>query len=345
MPLLEAAFLRQSIQAAFIALGTPEFEAGVVADHLVDAEMTGVTSHGIIRVPRYIQAVREGEVRPDATARIVRETAATAAIDGCHGFGQVMARRAADKAIDLAGASGAGVVTLVNCGHTGRIGHYTEYAATRGLVALMMVNTGGHGQWVAPFGGRAGRLSTNPMSIAAPSGGDFPLVLDMATAIVPEGKVLAAQTAGRAIPEGCVIRSDGSPTTDPADLYGPPRGAILPFGGHKGSGLGLLIDALAGGLSGAGCCTRIDAPLAGATDGILFVAIHPGAFLPETIFLEQVRDLIGHVKSALPQDGFGEVMVAGEHESRLRRARQRDGIPVDEEIWRLVRAELDGIGV
>ncbi len=345
MPTLDATFLRQSIQRAFIALGTPEFEAGVVADHLVDAEMTGVTSHGILRVPQYIQAVREGRVRPDATARILHETAATAALDGGHGFGQVMARRATDKAIDLAGASGAGVVTLVNCGHTGRIGHYTEYAATRGLVALMMVNTGGHGQWVAPFGGRAGRLSTNPISIAAPSGGDFPLVLDIATAMAPEGKVRAAHTEGRSIPEGWVIRADGTSTTDAAHLYGPPRGAILPFGGHKGFGLGLLIDALAGGLSGAGCCTSLEAPLDGATDGILFIAICPGAFLPEEIFLMQVRNLIHHVKSAPPRDGISQVMVPGEHESRLRRLRHRDGIPVDEEVWRLVRAELARSGV
>jgi uncharacterized oxidoreductase len=301
-----------------------------------------VTSHGILRVPEYVQAVREGRVRPDATATILRETAATAALDGGRGFGQVMARHAADKAIDLAAASGAGVVTLANCGHTGRIGHYTEYAANRGFVALMMVNTGGHGQWVVPFGGRAGRLSTNPISIAAPSGGDFPLVLDMATAIAPEGKVRAAYSHGRSIPEGWVIRSDGSPTTDPAHLYGPPRGAILPFGEHKGFGLGLLIDALAGGLSGAGCCTSIEAPLAGATDGILFIAIRPGAFLPEEIFLMQVRDLIHHVKSAPLQDGVSEVMVSGEHESRLRRLRQRDGIPVDEEVWCLVRAEFAG---
>lgn len=164
----------------------------------------------------------------------------------------------------------------------------------------------------------------------------------MATAIAPEGKVRAARTEGRSIPQGWVIRSDGRPTTDPAHLYGPPRGAILPFGGHKGFGLGLLIDALAGGLSGAGCCTNIEAPLDGATDGVLFMAIRPGAFLPEEVFLMQVRELIRHVKSAPPQDGVSEVMVPGEQESRLRRLRERDGIPVDEEVWRLVRAELAG---
>jgi uncharacterized oxidoreductase len=341
MPTLDAMFLRQSIESIFVALGAPAFEAGLVADHLVDAEMAGVTSHGIIRVPQYVRAIREARVRLDATVRTLRETAATAALDGGHGFGQVMARRAADKAIDLAGASGTGVVTLVNCGHTGRIGHYTEYAATHGFVALMMVNTGGHGQWVAPFGGLAGRLSTNPISIAAPSGGDFPLVLDIATAVAPEGKIHSARTEGRSIPEGWVICSDGSPTTNPADLYGPPRGAILPFGGHKGFGLGLLIDALAGGLSGAGCCTSSEAPPDGATDGILFIAICPGAFLSEEIFLTQVRALIDHVKSAPPRDGITGVMVPGECESRLRRLRQRDGVPVDEEVWRLVRAEME----
>jgi uncharacterized oxidoreductase len=342
MPTLDASSLRESIRDTFVALGAPGFEAGVVADHLVDAELTGVTSHGIIRVPQYVRAVREGRVKPDATMTVLRESAATAALDGGRGFGPVMARRAADAAIERADACGAGVVTLVNCGHTGRLGHYTEYAAGQGFVALMMVNTGGHGQWVAPFGGREGRLSTNPLSLAAPSGGEFPLVLDIATAVAPEGKVRAAHTEGRSIPEGWAIGPDGNPTTDPARLYGPPRGAILPFGGHKGFGLGMLVDALAGGLSGAGCCTSLGAPLDGATDGVLFVAIRPDAFLPREVFLGQVRDLIRHVKSAPPQEGVPEVFVPGEPEWRLRRLREREGIPVDEAVWRLVREEFPG---
>lgn len=340
MPTLTADFLRQSIGRTYVALGTSAADAAIVAEHLVDAELTGIKSHGIIRVPQYVQAVCEGRVRADAKATIVRETTATAAIDGGTGFGQVMALQSADKAIQLAKSTGAGVVTLVNCGHTGRLGHYTEHAARQGFVAIMMVNAGGHGQWVAPFGGLAGRLSTNPMSIAVPNSGDFPLVLDIATSVAPEGRIRALKAEGRPTPDGWLIDHTGRPTTNPADLYGPPRGAILPFGGHKGFGLALLIDALAGGLSGAGCCTRADAPSEGCTDGVLFMAIQPDAFVPSETFAGQVQQLIAHVKSSPPMPGVSQVLVPGEQEARLRQRGEREGIWIDDELWELVQASL-----
>jgi hydroxycarboxylate dehydrogenase B len=340
MPLLQGEFLRTAIRETFVALGVSDQDAAIVAAHLVDAELTGVSSHGVIRVPQYVRAVREGRVQPAARLSVLRETGATAALDGGGGFGQVMVAGMVEKALELSSKLGAGVVTLVNCGHTGRLGHYTEQAAARGHVAMMFANAGGHGQWVAPFGGTSGRLSTNPFSLAAPSGGDFPLVLDVATSIAPEGKVRALQAAGQQLPAGWVIRHDGQPTTDPADLYGPPRGAILPMGGHKGFGLSMLIDALAGGLSGAGCCTDPGAPMDGRTDGVLFVAIRPNAFLPPEQFLQQVEALIAHVKSSPPAPGVTEVLAPGEREFCLRAARDREGVFIDDEIWNVVSSAL-----
>ena len=338
MPTLKAEFLRQAVGHTFFALGTPEREADVVADHLVDAELCGVTSHGIIRVGQYVQGLREGRIKPDAQLSVLRETAATAALDGGQGFGQVMACHAVDKATQLASDSGTGVVTLANCSHTGRLGYYTEQAARRGFVAMMFVNSGGYGQWVAPFGGIAARLSTNPLSIAAPSAGEFPLVLDIATSIAPEGKIRALRTAGKSLPAGWAIDHDGRPITNPAELYGPPRGAILPFGGHKGFGLALLVDALAGGLSGAGCCADAQAPLEGHGDGVLFVAIRPNAFGVD--FSRQIQQLISHVKSSPPAPGVSEILVPGELEFRRRQRYQREGIPVDDEVWRAVEPAL-----
>lgn len=340
MPTFAAADLLRSITDAFVSLGTAEVDARIVADHLVDAELCGVKSHGIIRVPQYVRAVREGRVLPNAKATVVRETVSTAALDGGRGFGQVMVLCAADKAMELASRTGVGVATLVNCGHTGRLGHYTEHAARRGFAAMTMVNAGGHGQWVAPFGGREGRLATNPISIAAPSAGEFPLMLDIATSIAPEGRIRTLLTEGKSAPEGWIIRPDGQPTTQPAELYGPPRGAILPFGGHKGFGLGILVDALAGGLSGAGCCTDAAAPMDGKTDGVFFFAIQPGAFLPAELFLQQVRQLIDHVKSSAPLPGASEVFVPGEQEWRTRRKQEREGIVVEDDIWKLIQPYL-----
>jgi uncharacterized oxidoreductase len=345
MPIVRADALRRAVAGAFAAVGVPEPEAALVAEHLVEAELAGVVSHGVLRVPPYIEAVREGRVVPGAPLTVLRQTPATAALDGNHGFGQVMARRAMETAMEIAEHSGVAAVTLVRCSHTGRLGAYTEHAARHGLVGLMMVNAGGHGQWVAPFGGTVGRLSTNPFSIAVPTGLDFPLVLDVATSVAPEGKVRACRAAGKPISESWVVAADGRPTTNPADLYGPPRGALLPFGGHKGFGLGLVVDALAGILSGAGCCTDPAAPLEGQTDGVFLVAIRVEAFCPLPLFRQQVALLVQHVKSSPPAPGFEAVLVPGEPEARERARREREGIPIEEGVWQALQAVFESLSV
>lgn len=345
MPIVRFEPLHRAVTAAFTAVGVPGEEAAIVAEHLVEAELAGVTSHGVLRVPQYVEAIRQGRVIPGAGLAVLRQTPATAVLDGNGGFGQVMAQRAMETAMEMANRNGVGAVTLVHCSHTGRLGSYTEHAARHGLIGLMMVNAGGHGQWVAPFGGTAGRLGTNPLSIAVPTGLDFPLVLDIATSIAPEGKVRALRTAGKPLPEGWVLAAEGRPTTDPADLYGPPRVALLPFGGHKGFGLGLVVDVLAGILSGAGCCTDPAAPLEGATDGVFLTAIQVEAFCPRPVFEQQVGQLIRHVKSCPPARGFGEVLIPGEPEARERARRQREGIPISEGVWQTLRAVFEQLSV
>jgi uncharacterized oxidoreductase len=336
VPTLDADYLLRTVTGIFEARGVPAAEAAIVAEHLVDAESCGVTSHGLIRVRQYVQALAEGAIRPGVEARVSERSISTATVDGQHGFGMVMARRAMDVACDIGARTGVGAVTLVNCGHTGRLGYYTERAARRGLAGLMMVNAGGHGQWVAPFGGTAGRLSTNPLSIAVP-GGEDPLMLDIATSVAPEGKVRAMMTAGKAIPEGWVVNARGEPTRNPAELYGPPRGALLPFGEHKGYGLAMLVEALAGGLSGAGCCSDPAAPMGGKTDGVFLLAVRIDAFCPRTIFQQTIGRLLQHVKSSPPAPGVAEVLTPGEHEARTRKERLRDGIPIDPAVWQQLR--------
>lgn len=334
MPTIKPEVLVSAISKIFLALRVPPDAARVVAEHLVDADLCGVASHGIIRVPQYVEAVEAGRVAADARLVIERETMSAVRLDGGNGFGQVMARGAMEIAVERAGRTGAAVVTLHNCGHTGRIGAYTEQAARRGMAALMMVNSGGCGQWVAPFGGAAGRLATNPLSLAVPTESGDPLLLDIATSVAPEGKIRTKLGAGQPIPLNWAVDHRGEPTTNPADLYGPPRGALLPFGGHKGFGLSMLVDALAGGLSGAGCCTDADRPLAGQTDGVLIAAINVAAFCRPAAFQNMIQRQIAHVKSAPPSAGTAEILVPGELEGRTRRQRLRDGIPLEDSTWK-----------
>jgi uncharacterized oxidoreductase len=333
MPTFSAEFLQDTTARIFQACAVPEEEAHVVGEHLVEAEACGLPSHGLLRVPQYVQAIEAGELVPGTRLRVLSETIATAVLDAGHGLGQVMAGKAMDLAIERAERVGVGVVTLRNCGHTGRLGSYTEQATRRGMLGMMMVNGGGHGQWVAPSGASAGRLATNPLSIAVRTGSSDPLVLDMATSAAPEGKIRAMLAADLQIPEGWVVDHAGRPTRNPADLYGPPRGALLPFGGHKGFGLAMLIDAMAGGLSGAGVCCDADAPLAGKGDGVFLMALQIAAFAPLGLFQQAMTRLVQHVKSAPTSAPSGEVLVPGEMEARTRQRLMREGIPVAPATW------------
>lgn len=344
MPTVKADCLQRFVCDIFRACGVPADDARLVADHLVDSEASGVTSHGLQRVSQYVAALRAGQARPAATLSVVSRTPATAVLDGQQGLGPIMAQRAVEFAIDQASEAGVSAVTLRNCTHTGRLGSYTEYATRRGMAAIMMVNAGGAGQWVAPFGGAAGRLSTNPISIAVP-GENFPLVLDIATSGVPEGRMRALLTEGKQAPQGVLIDNQGKPSTDPATLYADPRGALLSFGGHKGSGLSVLIDALAGGLSGAGCCKDTGAGLGGTSDGVFLLVLDVSAFQSSANFMEQVQSLAAHLKSCPAAPGSTEVLVPGELERRMREQRLKEGIPVPDRIWADVQNTAKELGI
>ena len=232
MPTFLTPELERATVAVLVECGVPETAARIVAAHLIEAELCGVVSHGVIRVPQYVEAVEAGEIRVDAELTVLSERPGCCVLDGGGGFGPVMAHGAMERAIAKARQNGVGAATLANTSHTGRLASYALQAVDNGMAGLVLVNAGGKGQWVAPFGGREGRLSTNPIAFAFPRREAFPIVLDIATSVVPEGKVRAMQAGGREIPSGWIVDSDGESTTDPADLYGPPRGAILPAAMH-----------------------------------------------------------------------------------------------------------------
>ncbi|MEO2022640.1 MAG: Ldh family oxidoreductase, partial [Pirellulaceae bacterium] len=237
--------------------GASAHESQIVGASLIDANIKGYDSHGLMRIPFYLDMLKSGDIVSGAELTTINETSTMLAADANWGFGRVQCGALTEKLLDKADQSGVAIGTLRHSSHIGRLGEYCEIAASRELVSIMMVNTHGAARRVAPPGGRAPRLGTNPIAMGVPSG-DAPLVLDFSTSVTAEGKVRVKSIAGETCPEGWLLDSDGNPTTDPNDLYTDPPGSILPMGGpqaYKGFGLSLMIDLFSGALSG-GLCAR-----------------------------------------------------------------------------------------
>ena len=328
-----AAELEEIGTRLFDAVGSPHQESKLVSQILVRSSSAGHDSHGVIRFVQYIRDVQAKRVVPGAPLEIEKETPSTALVNGHHGWGQVVAHKAMKVAIEKAAASGVGIVVARNSQHVGRLGEYPVMAASRDMIGQAFLNSYGGQDQVAPWGGIEARLAPNPLAFAAPSGEPWPILLDMTTSVVPEGKVRQAKYENRQLPEGCLIDADGNPTTDPAALYGSPRGMLLTLGGaagHKGYGLNVMAELLGGALSGVGC--RGQEPT-GAGNGVFFQVINIAHFIELDEFIENVRAFIKHVKSARKRAGVNEILFPGEPEYRAHQRRCKEGIPVAESIW------------
>ena len=327
------------------AAGSPHAESETVCEILVRANLLGHDSHGIMRVPQYVGEIRSGEIRPGAPFEIERETAASAVIVGHQGWGHVIARRAMQLAIDKARQAAISTVVVRGSQHVGRVGEYPTMAAEAQMIGMAFVNSFGRTGSVAPWGGAERRLSPNPIAFAIPSGGAWPVMVDITTSVFPEGKVRVTRYAGKQLPDGVIIDANGNPTTDPAAFYGPPEGALLPLGGivgHKGYALSIVAEMLAGALSGAGC-TGKEAEEKG--NGVFFQAINVAAFLPYDEFIQTVQEQIDWVKSGRPRPGVSEILYPGEPEYRTAQQRGADGIPVEDSIWQEMLETADSLGV
>jgi uncharacterized oxidoreductase len=346
VPTLRPTVLLDFAHRLFVAAGVPADDAITVARSLVDANLCGHDSHGVIRIPQYVGFVRERKLVVGAPLTVLRDTAAILAADGEWGLGQVQSYRLLDRLEPKVRIVGIASGTLRRCGHIGRLGEYAEWAADRGLALFATVNSHGSGRRVVPPGGTQGRISTNPICFGAPTPTD-PLVLDFSTSAVAEGKVRVAFQKGEPVPEGWILNTAGQPTTNPADLYTDPPGSILPFGGaqaYKGFGLGLMMDALAGGLSG-GDCSRPDRPMPGLGNGVLFVLWDVDAFGGREHFLAAVGGVTDHVRDTPLAAGATEITLPGDPERRTRRRRQAEGIPVPDGTWALLTNLASGLGV
>lgn len=344
MPTFSFQSLHQATLQAVSALGSPPDEAAIVADAIARANLAGHDSHGVIRLEQYAKMVQDGDLIPGGKTTVVREAPCTALLDGGWNFGQVVARRAMDLAISKAREYGTGTVSVRNSNHLGRLGEYTLMAAREGMLCIGTVNNHGRGNLVAPFGGSDGRLATNPISFACP-GPDRPILVDITTSVVAEGKVRIKRNAGQRVPDGWLLDNKGNPSNDPADLYTNPRGALLPFGGivgHKGYALGIMVDLLSGALSGAGCSYSSTCRLGNA---MFFTVVDIEKFVTLEEFLAQARILEDHVKASPPAPGFGEILMPGEPELRAEETRMRNGIVIDDESWRQFVECSRGLGV
>jgi uncharacterized oxidoreductase len=341
VPTVPADRLEDLATRIFAALGAPDPDARWVATLLCRANLRGHDSHGVIRIPQYVASVRKGETNPRPAIRVLGETATTATVDGDLGFGQVVARRAAEIALEKAGRAGLAAVGVQGSNHVGRLADYVELAAARGFVGLSWVNAA-TAVSVVPHGGVGRRLSTNPLAVAVPGpAGRIALSVDLATSVVAEGKVRVKRNRREPLPEGWAIDAAGRPVTDPDTFYGPPRAGLLPMAGHKGTALGLVVEVLAGILSGAGAISATPGPV---RNGIFLLLVEIERFLPLAEFTRQVSDLIAYVKSSEPAPG-GEVLVPGEPEARSEAARRASGIPVEDETWRQIDEIATELGI
>jgi len=349
--LIAARPLAEFIADVFRAAGCSADESRRIAENLVDANLTGHDSHGVIRTPRYVKWLQGGKLVADQTVTVVADTGPMLILDGNYGFGQTVGPEAVARGIERAGSLGVAVVALRHAGHLGRIGAWAEVAAAEGLVSIHFVNV--HGSLlVAPYGGVERRIGTNPVTIGVPRPDAPPVILDFATSEVAEGKILVAAKGGKPLPEGCLIGPEGEFGNDPLMLYGdsdpavtPERragpGAIRAFGAHKGSGLALMCELLAGALTRSGA-TGPDRDR--VFNGMLSVYLAAEAFDTDGGFGDEVRAYLEFFRSARPAGG-GEVLTPGEPERRARLARLRDGVPLADEAWASLCAVATELGV
>lgn len=326
-------------------------EARRIATYLTTANLTGHDSHGVIRVPVYIRWRNNGAIIPNQTVEVPVDTPSMAVVDGKFGYGQTVGPQSVQLGIDKCKAAGLAIVATRNSGHIGRIGDWAEMAAAEGLVSIHFVTAAGS-ILVAPYGGVERRLSTAPYCVGIPRPGERPIVLDFATSIVAEGKVLVASRGGKPLPEGALIDIDGTLSEDPAVLYGPHEpegardhsqgtGAIRAFGEHKGSGLAFICELLGGALTGNGA-TKPNRTFA---NGMLSIYIDPKKIDPDNFFDGEVSRYVKYFRDTKPAAGVDQVLIPGDPEAQTRADRTANGVPLPDGTWAAIVATARELGV
>jgi LDH2 family malate/lactate/ureidoglycolate dehydrogenase len=311
-----------------------------VAESLVWTSLRGTDSHGIARIPIYVERLRGGILNQRPRPSIVRRDGAVALVDGDHGPGQVASVLATDLSIELAREHGAGVVAVRRSGHNGAQAFYAIRAAEQGMVAIALTNTE---PLVIPYGGAEPALGTNPICLAAPTeGGVFNL--DMATSQVAMNRIWNARDEGRPIPESWGVDAEGRATTDAAAVT-----AAMPLGGYKGYGLGLMVEVLCGVLAGAGVRHGVGQLYGDGGEqqdtGHFHLAIDPERTVGRDRFATVLGGLLGELRAIPPAPGFDEVLAPGDPEDRARAEREQNGVPIEPALWRTLSELSVDLGV
>lgn len=346
MPTLNADQLRAFGSQIFSALDVPIEDAELVSDLLVEANLTGFDSHGVIRIPIYARGIKMGAVKPGAEIKIIRETRSTAVIDGGWNLGQVVAKYAMNVCIEKARKSVVGLVTAKNSQHAGRLNTYAEMAMAQNMIGIASVNSA---SYVAPYGGKSKQLGTNPLCFAIPSGKEKPMVLDMATSVWARGKIMVHLARGEELPEGVFMDPDGDPTTDPGWYT---KGGVLrnlggEIAGYKGFGLSLLVEILTGALTEGGVSNSEEyrsRPFYGG-NGIFMMAIDVGQITELDAFKKRVDDLLSTVRDSPTAPGYEEILIPGEPERLKKEERLKEGIFVEDKTWGDLTVLAEELGV
>ena len=343
------------ITEIFQAKSCNHYEAKTIADRLCGSNLKGHDSHGIARVPRYVEWMERGWLYPNMKPELVVDAGAMACLDAKQGFGQIAGECAVDEGIERAKKHGCSVVGLRNSGHLGRIGDWAERAADVGLVSFHFVNVRGS-LLVAPFGGSDRRGSTSPLAIGVPGENKNHIILDMATSTVAEGKVMVAQKGGKKLPHGALIDSLGNLTVNPEVMYGkisdsevpdPNKGtgAITAFGLHKGSGINFMMEILGGALTGSGVNGGVDKDKENIQNGMLSVYISIKNFVDLNYFKNEVKLYSDFVRSSPPAKNVEQVLIPGDKEISTNKDRFKNGLPVAPLVWENIKSTAEKLNV
>jgi LDH2 family malate/lactate/ureidoglycolate dehydrogenase len=305
--------------------GVPINQAETIAEVIVEADLRGIESHGILRLPAYVHRVMAGTMTADTELKVLKERGASLLMDAQSGFGQIAGVHAMKEALSRAEKFGTGLVAVRNAGHFGIAAYYAMMALSRKMIGMVFANAAPS---MAAWGGTLPLLGTNPICVAIPTGGDVDIVLDMASSVVARGKIRLAEKKGEQIPADWALDSQGLPTTNPASAM---KGTLLPIGGPKGYGLALIVDILAGVLTGSNFGQHIASTLdfdRKVSAGFVVQALDISAFTELDIFNKDIRALIADIHNSPRAPGVERIYLPGEIEWLRKKERLDTGIPV-----------------
>jgi len=342
---IQASTLVDLVTKIFESSGASNAHATEVAEHLVQANLKGHDSHGVGMIPTYANSLKKGCLDPVANIQVLKDKGAILLVDGQKGFGQVVGRQATELALERVKDTGIVCLGLRNAHHLGRIGSYGEQCGNAGFASVHFVNVVGHEPQVVPFGGREPRMTTNPFCCVVPRKGKTPIVLDMATSAVALGKVRVAHMKGEQVPPGALVDHEGQATTDPAVMYEEPRGALGPFGLHKGYGLALMCELLGGALAGE-WTAQPEQPRPGTIiNNMLMFVFDPDIFDGAQKFEKEVEAMLAYILSSAPAKGVDKVRIPGQPELEAMAERSMHGIDIDDNSWAGISAVAEALGI